>query len=176
MYSNLFQINRHNDAQAERYSVNRQSKTEKEITIMCFLHFFKRHRRDQGDVQGKRFERKTAKRLGKTIEITGRGVRYDLDGKKNSAEVDIETPSSAIEVKSSNGHNLEAQLNRYARVTTKEPIGYAPKIRPQNEVRVKKKYNVFKDIPGLANYLASKGDGRKRKHQSRCHWGRRKKQ
>jgi hypothetical protein len=47
----------------------------------------------------------------------------------------------------------------------------APKIRPQNEVRVKKKCNVFKDIPGLANFLASKGDGRKRKHQRRCRWG-----
>lgn len=47
----------------------------------------------------------------------------------------------------------------------------APKIRPQNEVRVKKKHNVFKDIPGLANFFTSKGDGRKRKHQSGCRWG-----
>lgn len=113
------------------------------------------------DYSGKKYEKKIAMALDKDIEITDFRKKYQIG--KEKGETDIETKSSAIEVKKYDAHKLEKQLDKYSRFTKKEPIGFAPKIKPQNEKRVSKKYNVFKDIDSLKSYLVRKGDGKKNK-------------
>lgn len=112
--------------------------------------------------RGHRYENKVARSIGRKIEITSMGKEYYKDGKR-FCETDIETRSTAIEVKSGKGSNLKSQLDKYKQVTSKEPIGIAPNMKQRAKMDVKKYYKVFDDTKSLKKYLISKGDGKKRR-------------
>lgn len=111
--------------------------------------------------KGHRFESKVAKIIGKKVKIVSRNREYYKNSKRY-CETDIETKTTAIEVKSGKGANLKSQLDKYKEITNKEPIGIAPNMRPIAKKRVREHYKVFDDPKSLRNYLISKGDGKKR--------------
>jgi hypothetical protein len=100
--------------------------------------------------------------LKKKVIIEEQNRKYYYPDGNEQCEVDILTPSSAVEVKSGQPSHLLKQLKKYSQVTVKEPIGYSPKIGYHNRKIISKEgYKVFPDIKGLRNYLILKGDGKK---------------
>ncbi|MCI2069058.1 MAG: hypothetical protein LKJ88_05730 [Bacilli bacterium] len=109
---------------------------------------------------GKKYEDEVARIIGKLIKITSRGKVYYKNGRR-FCETDIETKSSAIEVKSGRGNDMLSQLNRYSQVTKKEPIGFGKKLRLPNKREIRKRFKLFEDEDSLTDYLVSKGDGKR---------------
>ena len=109
---------------------------------------------------GRRYEQKVKKYLGKKIVIERTGTIYSYGGKKYYTEIDIETPSTAIEIKSGKGSGLKKQLDRYSNVTKKEPVALAPNMRYGAKYQTRKTYKVFDSPKELRKYLLSKGDGK----------------
>ena len=58
--------------------------------------------------KGHRYEQRVARHVGRKVEITSRDKEYFKDSKRY-CETDIETRSSAIEVKSGKGGNIKKQ-------------------------------------------------------------------
>ena len=104
---------------------------------------------------GHRFEIKVAKKLDKKVGITDFRKKY-ID-RKNGNKIG----ETDIKVKKYKARDLMKQLDKYKKLTKKEPIGFAPKILKQNEKKIKEKYKLFKDLPSLKSYLIKKGTGKK---------------
>lgn len=111
---------------------------------------------------GHQYERKVARNIGRKVDITSRNKEYFKNGKR-FWEIDIETRSSAIEVKSGQGKGLQKQLDKYSIVTKKEPVALAPNMKYEAKKQTRRKYKVFDSTKELRNYLLSKGDGKKGK-------------
>lgn len=111
--------------------------------------------------KGLKYEEKVAKYLGKKVEIENRGKVYPYGDRERHVEIDIETKSTAIEVKSGKAKGLKKQLDRYTDVTKKEPVALAPKMRYRAKRDARKYYKVFDKKKDLRKYLLSKGDGKK---------------
>jgi len=119
---------------------------------------FKKKRQNEG----RHFEKKVAHYLGKKVVIQDKNKIYHFPNGTIRCEIDILTPSAAIEVKSKKPNHLLKQLHKYSEVTSKEPIAFSPKIGYHNRKIISKEgYKVFPDIKGLRNYLILKGDGKK---------------
>lgn len=129
---------------------------------MCIFKFFQRNLIAK---KVKNMKKKISKYLGKKVIITDRRKIYSLNNKARYAEIDIETPSTAIEVKSGAARGLKKQLDRYSDVTKKEPVALAPNMKPNAKKNTRKYYKVFDKKRDLRNYLISKGDGRKNKRR-----------
>lgn len=129
---------------------------------MCIFKLFSKKSNCK---KGKKYEKKISKYLGKKVIITDRRKIYSFNNKARYAEIDIETPSTAIEVKSGAARGLKKQLDRYSDVTKKEPVALAPNMKPNAKKNTRKYYKVFDKKRDLRNYLISKGDGRKYKRR-----------
>ena len=140
-------------------------------------NFYSGRKSDKGGVSGKRFEKQVGRKLKRIgVNVVAQGKKYDYKGKKGGAEVDIETPRTAIEVKSGKNTSLERRLDKYKEVLPhKEPIAYAPKIKEQYYQKLKKQnYVVFKEFGSLTDHLYNKGEFTRKgakKYQRR--WNRR---
>ena len=130
---------------------------------MMFLELFISHRNKSSSKKGKKYERRILQYLKKKILISNHGKIYSFENKKNYVEIDIETPSVAIEVKSGEGRGLKRQLDKYSDVTEKEPVALAPNMRYKAKVQARKYYKIFDSKKELRRYLLSKGDGKKGK-------------
>lgn len=113
--------------------------------------------------KGKRFEKSVSDYLGRKVIIENRGKIYSYGDKAKYTEIDIETPSTAIEVKSGKGSGLKKQLDRYSKVTQKEPVALAPNMKYGAKYQTRKYYKVFDSKKELRDYLLSKGDSKKRR-------------
>lgn len=123
--------------------------------------FFAGKRRNSGELRGKRYEKGVARRLKRRgVNVVAQGKRYDYRGKEKDVEIDIETPRTAIEVKSGKNTGIEKRLKKYKEVLPyKEPIAYTPNIRKQYYTSLKhKNLSVFKKFSSLTDYLYNKGE------------------
>ena len=110
--------------------------------------------------KGEKYENKVAKYIGRKVEIENRGKVYPYGERARHVEIDIETRTTAIEVKSGKASGLKKQLDRYSDVTTKEPVALAPNMRYEAKRQTRNHYKVFDSKRELRNYLLSKGDGK----------------
>lgn len=116
--------------------------------------------------KGKKYEDKVAKYLNKKVNIENRNKIYSFNDQKRYTEIDIETKTTAIEVKSGKAKGLKKQLDRYSKVTAKEPVAIAPNMRYNAKKETRKHYKVFDSKKDLRNYLIFKGDGKERRRKN----------
>lgn len=115
--------------------------------------------------RGKCYEEDVLKYLKRDIKITDKNKVYSYGDRTRHVEIDIETPSTAIEVKSGKASGLKSQLDRYADVTKKEPVALAPNMRYEAKKQTRNSYKVFDSKEELKVYLLSKGDGNKKRRK-----------
>lgn len=114
---------------------------------------------------GKRYENNVLRYLRKEVIITDKNKVYSYGNRIRHVEIDIETPSTAIEVKSGKSSGLKRQLDRYSDVTKKEPVALAPNMRYEAKKQTRNSYKVFDSKEELKGYLLSKGDGKKKRRR-----------
>lgn len=114
---------------------------------------------------GKRYENNVLRYLRKEVIITNKNKVYSYGSRTRHVEIDIETPSTAIEVKSGKSSGLKRQLDRYSDVTKKEPVALAPNMRYEAKKQTRNSYKVFDSKEELKGYLLSKGDGKKKRRR-----------
>lgn len=128
---------------------------------MALFNFFKKKKNKKiTSKQGKKFEKKIQKYLNKHILVINYGKKY-YDGDKEFVEIDVETPSTVIEIKGGQARGLKKQLDRYKVVSKKEPVAYAPNMRHESKKQTRKYYKIFDKKEDLKDYLISKGDKKK---------------
>ena len=71
---------------------------------------------------GKCYENDVLKYLKKDVKITDKNKVYSYGNRIRHVEIDIETPSTAIEVKCGKASGLKRQLDRYSDVTKKNQL------------------------------------------------------
>lgn len=110
---------------------------------MFFLNHYKRKK--HGNIEGKKYERKVARKLrlnGIKIIAMDKDI---YDGNRRITDIDIETKYANIEVKTCEKKSgIGKQLRKYQRYSVKEPIGMAPNLNNTERKQLNKEgFNVF---------------------------------
>lgn len=123
---------------------------------MFFLNHYKRKK--HGNIEGKKYERKVARKLrlnGIKIIAMDKDI---YDGNRRITDIDIETKYANIEVKTCEKKSgIGKQLRKYQRYSVKEPIGMAPNLNNTERKQLNKEgFNVFSREKNLIKYLKEK--------------------
>lgn len=130
------------------------------FNLFCHGSSNRSKKRDYGEIKGRKYETKVAKKLTKNgIQVTGRGIKlYDKFGKPIT-DIDIQTKHANIETKTGSVKtHIGRQLKKYrAYDSTKEAIGMAPNLSENERENLNRQgYNVFSHEKNLVLYLKYK--------------------